>query len=484
MSRRPVPVDLDVVVVAIGRRVAREEQVVLQAVVRAGVVRLRVHRLDLPCDLADAIGRNHGVFEERAIPAIGRARGRIVYAEAGVERDDFTEIAVAHPCGRYGVGVEDALPLGVPFPPSEVEQFIAADGTANRAPHDRGARIDLARIEIAAAGVQLVLLAEVERGAPDGVGSRFCLDGCRRPARHALSCVEAVGRNVDVLDGFCRRDVPGVVRQPHVDAGGAIDPRHVVVAIRPVDVCRERAAGRVRLRVLEDRRRGPGDQVHQVLVVAVLIQGKVGDILRPQVDADVGFVRLEDGRFAGDRDRFVQRANVQAAVDADDTASRDEDSGLDELLEALQRGLQRVGATGDVSNRVSTGGVGHGRQLEARILVLDGDGRAGHGGVRGIVDGSGQASVKGLTGGRGWQQPDCGCQCHGHPRPRLGQTKTITREYFGFAHSSSSMKERDFQTQPPSPRLQRAAPKLEKRRRGERNLRASQTPSAIRPVPP
>jgi len=95
------------------------------------------------------------------------------------------------------------------------------------------------------------------------------------------------------------------MREPHVDAGGAIDPGDVVVAVRAVDVGRERAAGGIRLRVLELRRRGAGHQVHQVLVVAILVQREVGHVLRLEVDADVRLVGLEDRGFRRDVDDSV-----------------------------------------------------------------------------------------------------------------------------------------------------------------------------------
>ena len=208
----------------------------------------------------------------------------------------------------------------------------------------------------------------------------------------------------------------------------------------PLMLVLERAARRVGLRVLEHRRRRAGDQVHQVLIVAVLVQRQVGDILGPEVDADVGLVRLEDGRFRGDRDRLGQRANLEAAVDADDVADDDRDAGLDELLEALQRGLQRISATRDVSNRVGAGLVGDGRQLEAGVLVLDGHGGSGHCGARTVGDRSGQASVERLRGDRGRQQTD-GCQGHGDTGFEREQTKTsYRRKPSGLPHSESSLK--------------------------------------------
>ena len=166
------------------------------------------------------------------------------------------------------------------------------------------------------------------------------------------------------------------MRQPHVDAGRAVDAGDIVVAVGAVDVGGQRAAGGVGLRVLEQRRSGAGHQVHQVLIVPVLIQRQVRDVLRPEVDADVSLVGLEQDGFGRDRDRLGQRADFELAVDAHDAASSDRDARLHELLEPLQRCLQRVHAAGDVPDRVGAGRVGRRPQLESRVLVLDRDGRA------------------------------------------------------------------------------------------------------------
>ena len=46
----------------------------------------------------------------------------------------------------------------------------------------------------------------------------------------------------------------------------------------------------------------PGHQVHQRLVVAVLVQREVGDLLRRQLRVQIGLVGLEQRRLAGHLD--------------------------------------------------------------------------------------------------------------------------------------------------------------------------------------
>ena len=88
--------------------------------------------------------------------------------------------------------------------------------------------------------------------------------------------------------------------QPHVDAGGAVDARHVVVAVCAVDVHRQRAPRRIGLRVLKLGRRRAGHEIHQVLIISVLIEREVDDVGRLELGADVSFVGLEEGRFGRD----------------------------------------------------------------------------------------------------------------------------------------------------------------------------------------
>ena len=67
----------------------------------------------------------------------------------------------------------------------------------------------------------------------------------------------------------------------------------------------------------------------------MLVQREVSDVLRPEVDAHVRLVCLQQRRFRRHRDRLGQRTELQLPVDANDTADGDRDVRLDELLESL-----------------------------------------------------------------------------------------------------------------------------------------------------
>ena len=85
--------------------------------------------------------------------------------------------------------------------------------------------------------------------------------GDRRGACHALLGIGGAGGDVDDVDVFFRRHVADVVRQPHIDAGGAVNARDVGLRIAAVDVGVERAAGSIGDRVLKrgrQSRRAPG----------------------------------------------------------------------------------------------------------------------------------------------------------------------------------------------------------------------------------
>ena len=55
-------------------------------------------------------------------------------------------------------------------------------------------------------------------------------------AGHALFGVEIVGRDIYFLNGFCRRDIHGVVGQPNEHVGSSIHTGIVVIAIGSIDV--------------------------------------------------------------------------------------------------------------------------------------------------------------------------------------------------------------------------------------------------------
>ena len=69
---------------------------------------------------------------------------------------------------------------------------------------------------------------------------------------------------------------------------------------------------------------------------------------------------------------------------------------MDEFLEPLERGAQRVSAAGDVTDVVSSGRVGHRDEREAGLLIFNGDGGARDRGAARVGDSSRHTAVQHL----------------------------------------------------------------------------------------
>ncbi len=141
MATVAVPVDLDVVVVAIGFGRPRQLEVVLQSAVRARRVGCRVERLDAFGDITETTGRDHCARELRSPGAIGIPGCGIEQPEVRIHREHFTEVTVAHLRRRHGVSVEAAATFVVAFPGRKVKQLVPLDGPADGSAAYRDARI-------------------------------------------------------------------------------------------------------------------------------------------------------------------------------------------------------------------------------------------------------------------------------------------------------------------------------------------------------
>ena len=131
----------------------------------------------------------------------------------------------------------------------------------------------------------------------------------------------------------------------------------------------------------------------------------------------------------------VERADLERGVDADDAAGGDRDARLHVLLEALQRGAQRVGARRDVPDGVGAGLVAHAFELQAGVLVDERHGGAGHARAGVVGQRPGHAAVDRLRRGRGRQQTDRSRKGYGRSRSEDAHTNTRSRQPAGFVHS-------------------------------------------------
>ena len=85
----------------------------------------------------------------------------------------------------------------------------------------------------------------------------------------------------------------------------------------------------------------------------------------------------------------------------DRTAALEQDSRRDRLLESRQVDGHRVAAEHQWRARVDAGAVGHEHVFDARVLVLDGDRRAWHGGGLIVSDDAADGGAVGALG-EGW----------------------------------------------------------------------------------
>src|SRR5262249_18052191 len=136
--------------------------------------------------------------------------------------------------------------------------------------------------------------------------------------------------DVHRFDRLFRGNIPDMVRQPDVDAGGAIDAGDVGVPVATVDVGGQRAAWRVRDRVLECRGRCTGQELDQRVIVAVAGQRQVGNLFTYDVRVRVRLLGLQ-GRLRGfHRDGLGQLTDFHFEIGASDGVRAD--------LEIVHRG--------------------------------------------------------------------------------------------------------------------------------------------------
>src|SRR5204863_3695407 len=96
--------------------------------------------------------------------------------------------------------------------------------------------------------------------------------------------------------------------------------------------------------------------------------------------------RLDERLTCGDRDGFLEAAEIQLRVDGDLTRGAQSNTRLDELFETSQFDTNRVRADRDVGEHIKPCRVRHGGSLVTRRLVGDGDGRTGKGALLRIAN--------------------------------------------------------------------------------------------------
>ena len=184
------------------------------------------------------------------------------------------------------------------------------------------------------------------------------------------------------------------MRKPGELVRRAVHTGAVGVAIRAVDVGRQRHGGGVDLAVLETRRRGSGHQVEETLIVPELRQRKVDDLFRTEGRARISLVGLEQRGFRLHGDRFGELADLQPGVHAADGTRRHRDLLQLELLEPLECHLHVVRARQDVGERVRARLVRDGRHHQVRLAVYDFNRGARNVGARPVLNRADDAAVE------------------------------------------------------------------------------------------
>ena len=340
-----------------------------------------------------------------------KASGAILIPGVGVVDHVRVGAEVAHPLvlGRHFVARADARDRLRRLVVTEEEEQLVLDERAA----DGAAEV----LEIAfrlgggeeGSGAQAVVVEEVERRPMQFVGARFRDHRGGSSAGEALLRITGSCRDRDRFDRLGRGDVARVVRQPHVDAGRAVDARHVVVPVRAVYVGAERPRRRVQDRILEPRRSGSGHEVDQALVVPEVRQRKGRDRYLADFRTRVGLLGLQLGGGGFHRDLFGDLSEHQPHIDARDRIGRDGDVFLDVHPEAVRRDGNGVDAGLHVHDAEQAERFRRRDEFETGLDIdgldigarHDGAGRVGHGADERAVQHLGRCRGRPRHGQRG-----------------------------------------------------------------------------------
>ena len=367
---------------------------------RARLVGLRVVVLHPPRDHALPAHGNSCVVERHAVRCEGgvggvlNARQGIVDRHAGV-----AEVAGAVLGRRHRVpGADAGHALRGLVVAEEVEQLVTHDRAAQGAAEVVVVADRLDRREEVARAQALVVM-KPERRAVQLVRSRFGDDRSRRAAGQPLLGFARAGGDIDRLDRVGRGNVAGMMRQPDVDAGRAVDARHVVVAVGAVDVRAERARGRIENGVLKTRRRRAGHQVDQSLVIAEAGQRQLAHGRRRDLRAGAGLFGLQAGGRGLDGDLLGHLTDLHARVDAGDGVHRHRDALGNKRAESFGADGHVVASGLHVDEAVNTVFGCRPFLACAGGRVHDGDRRAGNRRAAFIGDGTDNRPVENLRVG-------------------------------------------------------------------------------------
>src|SRR6266568_1477502 len=175
-------------------------------------------------------------------------------------------------CDKPGVAIVAFIGAVVA---SEEEQLVLLDGATESA-----AKIIELTVPLGASLKELLcpqslVLEVLKSNSMVLIGARLGDDGNGGATRHPLLGIEIIGGNVYFLDGLCRRDINGMVRQPDEHVRGAVHAGVIVVSVGTIDVRAQCAFRGVGDSVLKYSGGCAGHKIDQRLEIPVLVEGHV-----------------------------------------------------------------------------------------------------------------------------------------------------------------------------------------------------------------
>ena len=278
-----------------------------------------------------------------------------------------------------------------PFVAREKEEPLPLDRPAQSRPplvEDEFPLVPIGRVE-EVARAQVLVVVVLEKGAVKLVGAALELNIDCGAAGEPLLGVKAAGHDVDGLNRFERRNVGRDVREPGIGGGRAVDARVVDLIARAVYVERKRTrrVGLNRVNLRGGSKAGKG--LVELLVVATQRHGQVLELFLGDLGPHLRAVGLKQRRHALDGDGLGDRAHLERHIDPRDVVERDRHVGLDELLEAGERNLERVASAPHRGKTEAPGVARHGGAGPVGFFMRDdhfraGDGRSGR--IRHVAD--------------------------------------------------------------------------------------------------
>src|SRR6185312_6178111 len=148
------------------------------------------------------------------------------------------------------------------------------------------------------------------------------------------------------------------MRKPYEDVRRAIDARIVVIPIRAVHICAERALRSVGNGVRKYRRRRAWDQVEEALKVPVVRQREIRQLVRTKLRMSIRLIGLQRRSGSGYGDVLSLRADLHLHVDSGDGVNGGGHTSRRYCTESSSGYMDFVNAWQNVADSIASGSVG------------------------------------------------------------------------------------------------------------------------------